>query len=126
MKKLVLALLASAVGTIALANPVATSTAPAATQEAPVAASQPVAMKKAPEHKKPTHPAFNHRDIVCGDKILGQTENADSLAGSCKNYKFKDHVATFTDGHSGEHVACKINEAGLLETNTCHPTKHKK
>ena len=122
MKKLILTLLASATATLALANPTTTEPMTA------MPSSQPMAQQQKPLHKKPTHPAFRRSDIVCGNKILGNNENADSLSDICKNYKYEEYKAnkhaTFIDEHSGEHIACSIKD-GEIVLSSCNPIKHK-
>ncbi len=130
MKKLVLALLASTCTIAAFADTITEQST-----QAPMVTSTPAPQTTAVQHtttpaqkpvqkKKPTHPAFNRHDIVCGDKILGENENADSLSDKCKNYKYKHDTATFIEGHSTEHVMCKIKH-GQIELSTCSPIKKK-
>lgn len=124
MKKLVLALLASSFTVAVFATSITETPTQQTTTTTAMPASETMQKHQQPQHKKLTHPPFTRHDIVCGDKILGQKENADGLSDKCKNYKFKDDKATFIDEHSSEHVMCHIKNGELIRS-TCNPIKKK-
>lgn len=92
MKKLLLALVASATVLPAFANDV-------------VASNQ-----------------FDSTKIVCGGQKLGNTDNINDLKGRCKEFNVKKENVTFFDENSKKVVHCKSDKAGNVSVTECKAT----
>ncbi len=90
MKKILLALIASAAVSVAFAAPVASSTT------------------------SQSEPQFDNTKMKCGEHTIKDGDNTDTLTGICKGFKFGKGKAGFLDENSGKKVMCQEKKGHLI------------
>jgi hypothetical protein len=99
MKKILLALIASATVSFAFAAPIASSG---------------VAAQSATQTATQTAPQFDNTKMKCGEHTVKDGDNTDTLTGICKGFKFGKGKAGFLDENSGKKVMCQEKKGHII------------
>lgn len=131
MKKLLLSCCLATVALSSFAAQVTTQTEPTNTQtqqtmpqQQPVVTPQVQPTPTTPPkkvHHKHHKPAFNHKEIWCGDKHITD-QNADSLSDICEDFGYKHGIVKLRDDRSGDVISCKIS-GNQINSASCKPVK---
>ncbi|HRG62806.1 MAG: hypothetical protein E6Q32_04220 [Neisseriales bacterium] len=90
MKKILLAVIASAAVSVAFAAPIASSVT------------------------SQTAPQFDNTKMKCGEHTVKDGDNTDTLTGICKGFKFGKGKAGFLDENSGKKVMCQEKKGHII------------